>query len=172
VKQPDRPDRRSVDLAAAAGISYRQLDYWIRHGWITLDDNGAGSGTRRNPTEAEWHATIDVARQLADLDRQYEEIRSGRYFTERRHVHELAPFEQVVAESGRELLDLQHRLCVNFRDHQASEHLDQASRTVAVRCACGWVKAEPIPAGIPWPLIPSGIRPKLAAAHQQHVLDV
>lgn len=105
MKQPERPDRRTVDLAAAAGITYRQLDYWIRHGWITLDDNGAGSGTRRNPTDAEWHATIDVARQLAELDRQYEEIRSGRYFTERRHVHELAPFEQAVADHVHKLAD-------------------------------------------------------------------
>lgn len=41
---------RSVGARAAAelaGISYRQLDYWVRSGFVSCGDSGRGSGTRR-----------------------------------------------------------------------------------------------------------------------------
>lgn len=37
----------SVEVCAAADISYRQLDYWCRLGVITPDRDCFGSGTRR-----------------------------------------------------------------------------------------------------------------------------
>lgn len=35
------------DVCAAAHISYRQLDYWIRVGFLSAEGNGGGSGTSR-----------------------------------------------------------------------------------------------------------------------------
>lgn len=47
--------------AAAAGISYRQLDYWERQGWITasrVDESASGRRTR-------WYDNTVVARLAA-----------------------------------------------------------------------------------------------------------
>jgi hypothetical protein len=33
--------------AAEAGVTYRQLDYWTRRGWIRADGHGKGSGRPR-----------------------------------------------------------------------------------------------------------------------------
>jgi DNA-binding transcriptional MerR regulator len=38
---------RSDEVAAATGISYRQLDYWVRCGLVTCDHDPAGSGNPR-----------------------------------------------------------------------------------------------------------------------------
>jgi hypothetical protein len=40
-------DLRSPDAAAAAGISYRQLDWWLTHGAVPHDNPHPGSGGRR-----------------------------------------------------------------------------------------------------------------------------
>lgn len=99
--------RGAVELAAAAGISYRQLDYWTRHGWIRFEHNGAGSGTERRPTDAEWRATIDVARRLAELEAQTEEIRSGRYFAERLDLwREFGPYVEQLEQHVDTLAEL------------------------------------------------------------------
>lgn len=37
----------SAGIVVAAGISYRQLDHWTRHGWLTPAGDGTGSGFRR-----------------------------------------------------------------------------------------------------------------------------
>lgn len=37
----------SQELAVAAGVSYRQLDYWVRQGLITPTVDSHGSGSRR-----------------------------------------------------------------------------------------------------------------------------
>lgn len=47
--------------AAAAGVSYRQLDYWERQGWITasrVDEKASGRRTR-------WYDAVVVARLAA-----------------------------------------------------------------------------------------------------------
>ena len=36
----------SKELCAAAGITYRQLNYWVGQGWITYESDGKGSGYR------------------------------------------------------------------------------------------------------------------------------
>lgn len=40
--------RRSVEVAAEAGITYRQLDYWTRNGWLHADVDRPGSGITRD----------------------------------------------------------------------------------------------------------------------------
>lgn len=54
------------DVCTAAGITYRQLDFWIRGGLIHADNTDApGQGYRRLFTSEE----LDVACHLADLTR-------------------------------------------------------------------------------------------------------
>jgi hypothetical protein len=38
----------SADVVARSAISYRQLDYWTRRGWLTAYDRTAGSGYVRS----------------------------------------------------------------------------------------------------------------------------
>lgn len=57
----------TVEAAAAAGLSYRQLDYWLRAGVLRSSITAAdGSGSRRRFSEADV-AAARVARQLRDL---------------------------------------------------------------------------------------------------------
>jgi len=52
----------STEVADIAGITYRQLDYWVRHGWVTPAGHGTignGCGIR------EWDA--DATRQVTDI---------------------------------------------------------------------------------------------------------
>jgi len=48
-------------IAATGGrITYRQLDYWIRTGAVTLGDRERGSGRHRVFTPAEVAALVDL----------------------------------------------------------------------------------------------------------------
>lgn len=51
------------DALRQTGISYRQLDYWVRQGWLRPEYPHAGSGTRREWTNDE----LDVAVRMAKL---------------------------------------------------------------------------------------------------------
>jgi hypothetical protein len=56
---------QSADVVSATGATYRQIDYWVRQGYInpTPRINGAGSGTPRV-----WPAEeLKVAREMAVL---------------------------------------------------------------------------------------------------------
>ena len=56
----------SPQAATIAGVSYRQLDYWIRAGLITLLHPGrGGSGNHRSLTRREVMLTACVARVMA-----------------------------------------------------------------------------------------------------------
>lgn len=48
----------SQEVAAEAGVSYRQLDYWVRAGWLRPQGSGRGSGTSRKWPEAEREMAI------------------------------------------------------------------------------------------------------------------
>jgi hypothetical protein len=48
------------DLATNAGITYRQLDYWTRQGWIR--HASMGSGKDRDYTSTEVHVAVWMAR--------------------------------------------------------------------------------------------------------------
>lgn len=80
---------KAHDLAHAAGITYRQLDYWSRVGYLTERSPGAGSGSLRDytdtetavavrmgalvragvePVDAHWVARVMVERHLDELE--------------------------------------------------------------------------------------------------------
>ena len=44
---PDDGLMTAPEVCRAAGITYRQLDYWIRQGWISPTVRATGSGSRR-----------------------------------------------------------------------------------------------------------------------------
>lgn len=46
----------ALDVCERAGITYRQLDYWIRTGAITPTQKANGSGTQRRFTEGDARA--------------------------------------------------------------------------------------------------------------------
>jgi hypothetical protein len=50
----------AADLATHAGVSYRQLDYWTRQGW--LRHAWMGSGKDRDYTSTEVHVCVWMAR--------------------------------------------------------------------------------------------------------------
>jgi hypothetical protein len=53
----------SEQVALAAGISYRQLDHWVRRGWVrTVGDPHGGSGTSREFTDGEAGTAAVMAR--------------------------------------------------------------------------------------------------------------
>jgi len=52
----------STEVCARAGCSYRQLDYWVRHGAVTPTVAATGSGTQRGFTEADVVAVRAAAR--------------------------------------------------------------------------------------------------------------
>lgn len=53
---------RLSDVLAGTGVTYRQLDYWTRQGWVRPEVEAAGSGYARA-----WHP--DEARVVAILGR-------------------------------------------------------------------------------------------------------
>ena len=53
----------STELCAAAGITYRQLDYWTRVGYLTPATEAHGSGSQRK-----WDSSmLFKAKQMARL---------------------------------------------------------------------------------------------------------
>lgn len=52
-----------LDMQALARITYRQLDHWVRKGWLRPDVDDVGSGYRRTFPPAE----LDVARVMGAL---------------------------------------------------------------------------------------------------------
>lgn len=79
--QPDNTTRRCGDCGAipdghlthhdmcSVGITYRQLDYWCRKGWLRPDEANTGSGTRRTfpPDELRVAALMAVLTREAGL---------------------------------------------------------------------------------------------------------
>lgn len=53
----------SVQLVDELGISYRQLDYWIRQGWLTPHNAHSGSGSQRDFRGSE----LTVAKRMGRL---------------------------------------------------------------------------------------------------------
>jgi DNA-binding transcriptional MerR regulator len=53
----------SESVARACGITYRQLDYWVRRGWVRPEEPLPGQGRPR-----EWPAAeLNIARQMGLL---------------------------------------------------------------------------------------------------------
>lgn len=79
----------SLEVAAEAGVSYRQLGYWRRIGMISTASQPQGSGTGKEWifTAAERRAVVALAAEVRELEAQLAVARSGLRFQEllRRH---------------------------------------------------------------------------------------
>lgn len=71
-------------------ITYRQLDYWIRNGWVTVSGPADGSGSRRRLTEAEALAVADLVDEYERIKQLSARLTSGEYFVERLAHHRAA----------------------------------------------------------------------------------
>lgn len=77
----DRPPLTASAVCERAGISHRNLDYWLRSGVIGLADRcNIGSGFRRLFSEDESEAICRTADEKRDLDRRIKAWSSGEYW--------------------------------------------------------------------------------------------
>lgn len=84
VSTPSGPRSAQALVAASGGrLTYRQLDYWIRVGWVTIECEASGSGSQRVFTDAEWQAVLDVVDEYERIHAQFERVRTGQFFAER-----------------------------------------------------------------------------------------
>lgn len=70
----------STEAAMMAGISYRQLDYWLRTGTIGLchdGDSAPGSGRYRRFTSDEVDILVAVVEKFRKAEEAMAEFRSG-----------------------------------------------------------------------------------------------
>lgn len=65
---------RAPEVCRRVGITYRQLDYWIRTGLIEIDNPYPGSGDRRLYS-ADTVAELTLIRKLLSLGFRLEAIR-------------------------------------------------------------------------------------------------
>lgn len=61
-------------------MTYRQLDYWLRKGMISLSTSAQGSGSRRVVTPIEAEAIKAVVAELAAIAKRTAFLRSGDFF--------------------------------------------------------------------------------------------
>lgn len=74
----DNAEFYSTDaVARMAHVSYRQLDYWLRTGWITIGDDTPGSGFRRGFTHEQALAIVRLVARYTAARREIAKIRSG-----------------------------------------------------------------------------------------------
>lgn len=80
-----------IDMQALAAITYRQLDHWVRRGWLRPDVDNVGSGRRRTfpPAELVVARTMGALTAAGIAPRSAERIARG---------EQLAPGVRVVVE--------------------------------------------------------------------------
>lgn len=61
-------------------VSYRQLDRWCRNGTIRLQDDAAGSGSRRRVTDAEAFGIQAVIDRWDHIKELHDQLVSGGVF--------------------------------------------------------------------------------------------
>jgi hypothetical protein len=91
-----RPKLRTGPLGDVDGLTYRQLDYWIRAGYLLPNDAGAGAGSRRSWSDSERAVAVMMARLVAaglTLEAAHRVARAGGRL-------ELAPGVTVEVASG------------------------------------------------------------------------
>lgn len=54
----------AIDTILATGISYRQLDYWVRRNWLKPGNAQAGSGMARLWPESELSVALLMGRMV------------------------------------------------------------------------------------------------------------
>lgn len=67
----------SAEVCRIVGISYRQLDYWIRVGTIQVDGKLPGSGYQRQWTEDELRRLKEVVAVYKSATSTLDAFRSG-----------------------------------------------------------------------------------------------
>lgn len=67
-------------VAADLGISARQLDYWVRRGWIQLRADANGPGSLRVYQPDEIAAAREMVAELARIEAATRYVRSGNFF--------------------------------------------------------------------------------------------
>ena len=72
----------AVRLAESGICTYRQIDYWLRSGYVVLAGPGNGSGTFRVLTDAEVEGVKAVAAAFALRGSILGEIKSGKIFAD------------------------------------------------------------------------------------------
>lgn len=83
-----RPDIPLLDVVAEAGLTYRQVDYWIRKGAIRLQLSSPGSGTCRDLTPKEAELIIRFGQAYRAAERRLDYLRSGGWWDEMSQVHD------------------------------------------------------------------------------------
>lgn len=61
-------------------VTYRQFDYWVSNGYITIGTPNPGSGGRRELSEAEILAVVAMATRISELEAELNVIASGEFF--------------------------------------------------------------------------------------------
>lgn len=63
-------------------ITYRQFDYWLRHGWIRIEGDVVGSGQRRQMTEVEAEALRSFVFTVREIEKVQNMFKSGEMWAE------------------------------------------------------------------------------------------
>ena len=74
-------------LDALPGVSYRQLDHWLRTGAIRIAEDGNGSCSRRRISADECAAIRDLAQEYHRIQLLTHRLRSGEFYAARLAHH-------------------------------------------------------------------------------------
>lgn len=70
------------DAVRLSGATYRQIDYWLRQGYITIEDAPSGSGNHRHFTRQEVLAIEYMIRRLREAEKILTDLASGELWLE------------------------------------------------------------------------------------------
>lgn len=73
----DQDTYTSNEVALMAGVTYRQLDYWLRTGWLNIGGEAHGSGSRRRFSRVEALALVRMVERYQAAKDEIERIRNG-----------------------------------------------------------------------------------------------
>lgn len=65
------------DVCGAVGITYRILDYWLRKGYIVIENDAHGSGSHRRFTDDELDAVRKLFARYEAIQADLAEIADG-----------------------------------------------------------------------------------------------
>jgi DNA-binding transcriptional MerR regulator len=71
-----------TEVARLAGVTYRQLDYWLRIGAIQIEDPTPGTGRPRLFTEDEVDRVINIVERVRAAHATMEDFRTGKLWKE------------------------------------------------------------------------------------------
>ncbi len=66
------------EVCAVAGITYRQLDNWVRDGLIPLENPRPGYGQRRQFDQAAVERVVEIAAMRRQVKALQEQVRASR----------------------------------------------------------------------------------------------